>query len=128
MGDMDHGAASPSGAGDAPPPHDVQRADIAFARMIPHHQQAVEMATLAETRASDPEIKQLAAKIKTAQAPEITTMTGWLTAWGMPTTQAGGHNMPGMSGTEGMPGMMSEAEMTQLMAATGVDSTGCSPA
>ena len=34
--------------------------------MIPHHQQAVEMAVPAETRASDAEIKDLAAKIKAA--------------------------------------------------------------
>src|SRR5688500_14913135 len=57
--------------------------DVMFAQMmIPHHQQAVEMAELAATRASDPEVKELAAKIKAAQAPEIATMTGWLTAWG----------------------------------------------
>ena len=94
-------------------------ADVMFAQMmIPHHQQAVEMAALAETRASDAELKQLATKIKAAQSPEITTMTGWLTMWGMPTAQAGGHNMPGMTN---MPGMASDAEMTQLMAATGVD-------
>jgi uncharacterized protein (DUF305 family) len=94
-------------------------ADVTFAQMmIPHHQQAVEMARLAETRASDPEVKQLATTIKTAQAPEITTMTGWLTGWGQPTAQPGGHNMPGMSE---MPGMMSEAEIAQLTAATGVD-------
>jgi uncharacterized protein (DUF305 family) len=94
-------------------------ADVAFAQMmIPHHQQAVEMAILAETRASDPDIKQIAAKVRAAQAPEITTMTGWLTGWGMPTAQAGGHNMPGMSD---VPGMMSDTEMVQLKAATGTD-------
>jgi uncharacterized protein (DUF305 family) len=114
------------------------QADVQFAQMmIPHHQQAVEMATLAQTRASDSEVKQLAAQIKAAQAPEIKVMTGWLTSWGQPTTQpSSGHNMPGMSGTSmpsmpgmsgtpmpgmsAMPGIMSDQEMAQLQAAKGV--------
>lgn len=94
-------------------------ADVQFAQMmIVHHRQAVEMADLAATRASDPEIKQLAATIKAAQQPEIDTMTGWLQAWGQPTAQAGGHNMPGMGA---MPGEMSEADMNQLKGMSGVD-------
>jgi uncharacterized protein (DUF305 family) len=94
--------------------------DVMFAQMmIPHHQQAVEMSTLAETRAQDPELKQLAATIKSAQQPEITMMTGWLTAWGKPTTAPTG--MPGMShgAHGGVSGMMSDEEMTQLAAASG---------
>lgn len=92
-------------------------ADVMFVQMmIPHHQQAVDMAALAETRASDPELKLLAAKIKAAQDPEITTMTAWLTAWGQPSAAAGGH-----LGHGGMPGVMSAEEMTQLAAAKGVD-------
>jgi uncharacterized protein (DUF305 family) len=105
-----------------PPPGATgfNEADVNFVQMmIPHHEQAVEMAELAESRASDPEVKQIAAQVLAAQEPEITTMTGWLTAWGVPAT--GGHEMPGMSGTEGMPGMASEQEMGQLEAATGVD-------
>ncbi|HEX6869777.1 MAG TPA: DUF305 domain-containing protein [Micromonosporaceae bacterium] len=92
--------------------------DIAFAQMmIPHHQQAVEMATLAATRASDPQIKELAAQIKAAQAPEITTMTNWLKAWGMPTAAA--HDMH--EGMAHMPGMLSDQELAQLKAASGKD-------
>ncbi len=95
-------------------------ADVQFAQMmIPHHQQAVEMADLAATRAADPEVKQLASAIKAAQQPEIDTMTGWLTAWKQPMAQPGGHNMPGMGGA--MPGMMSEQDMAALMAASGTD-------
>jgi uncharacterized protein (DUF305 family) len=94
-------------------------ADVAFAQMmIPHHRQAVDMATLAETRASDPQVKQLA--IKAAQDPEIATMTGWLTTWGKPTTAPS--SMPGMDMGHGlMPGMMSDADMAQLQAAAGKD-------
>jgi uncharacterized protein (DUF305 family) len=91
-------------------------ADVSFAQnMMPHHQQAVQMADLAATRANDAELKQLAAAIKAAQDPEIATMTGWLTGWGEPTAPAGGHS--GMS----MPGMMSDDEMAQLQAGSGVD-------
>ncbi|MFG1710994.1 DUF305 domain-containing protein [Nonomuraea sp. M3C6] len=91
-------------------------ADATFAQMmIPHHQQAVEMADLAETRAADKEIKELAAKIKAAQDPEIQTMQGWLTAWGKPMPSGGmdqgmGHDMPGM---------MSEEDMKKLEDAKG---------
>ncbi|MET7427287.1 DUF305 domain-containing protein, partial [Dactylosporangium sp. NPDC005555] len=113
-------------------------ADAMFVRMmIPHHEQAVEMAALAETKATDPDIKQLAAKISTGQEAEIATMKGWLVAWGQPTTMPscpGMHCMPsnmmpngtspnGMmpSGMPMMPGMMSSADMAKLKAATGTD-------
>ena len=113
-------------------------ADTMFARMmIPHHEQAVEMADLAETKATDPHIRQLATKISTGQQAEIATMKGWLAAWGQPTTMPscpGMHCMPsgtmphdtmpsGMmpSGMPEMPGMMSGADMAKLKAATGTD-------
>ncbi|MBB2910743.1 uncharacterized protein (DUF305 family) [Streptosporangium becharense] len=89
-------------------------ADVMFAQMmIPHHEQAVEMAELAETRAADAKVKELAAKIKAAQDPEIATMTEWLTAWGRPAVPEGGH------GGHGMPGMMTEEDMVKLQAAKG---------
>ncbi|MER7366191.1 DUF305 domain-containing protein [Nonomuraea wenchangensis] len=89
-------------------------ADVMFAQMmIPHHEQAVEMAELAPERAADPEIKELAAKIKAAQDPEIQTMKGWLTEWGKPAPEGGmGHDMPGV---------MSEEDMTKLKAAKGAE-------
>jgi uncharacterized protein (DUF305 family) len=93
-------------------------ADVEFAQgMIPHHQQAVEMAELAATRAANPKVKELGAKIAAAQAPEITQMTGWLTAWGAsPPATSGGHDMHGS-----MPGMMSAADMAALEKASGRD-------
>lgn len=87
--------------------------DIMFAQMmIPHHQQAVDMGTLAETRASSPEVKALAAKIKAEQAPEIQQMKGWLEAAGASTEM--GHDM-------GMGGMLTDAQMTALAAASGAE-------
>ncbi len=65
--------------------------------------------------AADPELKQLAVQIKAAQDPEIVTTTGWLTTWGQPTMMPSGHDMGGR------PGMMSEADMAKLSAATGKD-------
>jgi uncharacterized protein (DUF305 family) len=50
--------------------------DIMFAQMmIPHHDQAIELSTLAETRTTNPELLALASRIKTAQTPEIVQMT-----------------------------------------------------
>jgi uncharacterized protein (DUF305 family) len=90
-------------------------ADIMSAQMmIPHHQQAVDMGTLAETRALSPEVKALAAQIKSEQSPEITQMKGWLT-----TSNASmdmGHEMG-----SGMGGMMTTAEMSALQNATGAE-------
>jgi uncharacterized protein (DUF305 family) len=118
MDGVDHGG-TPMASGSTATGQDFNTADVTFAQqMIPHHQQAVTMAELAETRAADPELKALAAQIKAAQAPEIATMTGWLTAWGQPTAAPGGHNMPGMESTP-MLGMMTDEQMKSLEAATG---------
>jgi uncharacterized protein (DUF305 family) len=98
-------------------------ADVTFAQqMIPHHRQAIEMAELAETRASSAEVKNLAADIKGAQDPEIDTMTGWLESWGedVPGGEMSGMDHGDMS-MDDMPGMMSEEEMADLEAASGAD-------
>lgn len=93
-------------------------ADVAFATdMIPHHAQAVQMAEMALTQATDAKVKALAPKIKAAQGPEIARMSGWLKGWGAPIPATdGGHDMSGMSG---MGGMMSAQEMTDLGNASG---------
>ena len=95
-------------------------ADVAFAtEMIPHHAQAVEMATMALEKATNATVKQLATAIQSAQDPEIQKMSGWLVGWGQPvpdtssTVHGGGHSMSG--GT----GMMTEAQMTELENASG---------
>ena len=104
---------------------DHNAADIAFASdMIPHHQQAVEMADLAAQRASNAQVKSLAAAIKAAQDPEIQTMSGWLSQWGQPVpSDTDGHDMADMSHGDGatMEGMMTDEEMQRLAAASGAD-------
>ncbi len=137
-------STSPSSAMMSPPPAGAEHnaADVAFAQqMIVHHQGAVEMADLAPSRAANQQVKDLAARIKAAQAPEIEQMTGWLTLWGAAMSASagasttddgmGGMDMGGM-GKEGemstgassgmaMPGMMSDAQMQELTDATGAD-------
>ncbi len=76
-------------------PHN--QADVAFASgMIPHHRQAVAMADMAPTKATNAAVKDLATSIKAAQDPEIQTMSGWLTGWGQPVPVASGHDMSTM--------------------------------
>lgn len=100
---MDHGMMGDSAG--------FSSSDIMFAQMmIPHHQQAVDMGTLAETRASNPKVKELAAQIKGEQAPEILQMKAWLKATGSDMDM--GHDM-------GMNGMLSNEDMNQLSKATG---------
>jgi uncharacterized protein (DUF305 family) len=56
--------------------------DQAFlAAMIPHHQSAVDAATMALTMAEQPELRQLATNILADQQREITQMQEWQLAW-----------------------------------------------
>ncbi|MFI7702634.1 DUF305 domain-containing protein [Nonomuraea sp. NPDC049480] len=109
---MSSSSAPAATASSAQPSATFNDGDVMFAQMmIPHHEQAVEMAGLASTRASDPEVKELATKIKAAQAPEIQTMKDWLTDWSVHPDSGGmGHSMPGV---------MSEEDMKKLEAAKG---------
>ncbi|MFB7213885.1 DUF305 domain-containing protein [Streptomyces sp. NPDC056255] len=120
MGHASAGASAP-----ATPGAGFNDADVKFAQqMIPHHQQAIEMAKLADGRAADPEIKKLATAIEKAQDPEIETMKGWLKSWGKPLPSSSMGDMPGMDhGSDGsaMPGMMSGKDMSDLAAAKGKD-------
>jgi len=130
MNGMDHGSGSSptrDGSGAAAPTAspsvslERDKIDVEFAQaMIPHHQQALEMAEMAATRAQSPEVKRLAAEISAAQGPEIATMTSWLKAWGEDVPAAGGKDgMDHGSMDHGMPGMMTAQEMAALEKAKG---------
>ncbi|WP_436790074.1 DUF305 domain-containing protein, partial [Yinghuangia sp. YIM S10712] len=100
--------------GSAQPAAAFNDADVMFAQMmIPHHEQAIEMAKEAPAKASNPEVRKLAAAIEAAQAPEIARMKEWLTAWGRPATAPGGMNHGA--------GMMSDAETAALDNAQGAE-------
>lgn len=105
---------------------DFNAADVSFLQMmIPHHEQAIEMADLAPDRAESQEVKDLAAQIKDAQGPEIETMTAWLEDWDQPVEgEMGGMDMgegAQMDGMEGMEGMLSDEQMASLEAASGAE-------
>ena len=87
--------------------------DLMFAQMmIPHHEQAIEMSLLAPGRAENPLILELASEILAEQDPEIEIMQSWLTEAGVGLQMD--HQMP-------MSGMLSEADLEQLRAATGAE-------
>jgi uncharacterized protein (DUF305 family) len=107
--------------------------------MIPHHEDAIEMAKLAQTRSNNPDVKALATQIQAAQQPEIEQMKGWLASWNEPTMPAGigpdrmgpdgmgqggmgqGGNMPGGTPT-GMPGgMTSSGDTAKLEGLSGTE-------
>ncbi len=122
MSGMDHGSGSSSSASASataePGSAGFNDADVTFAQMmIPHHQQALEMAGLADGRALDAELKDVAAKIEKAQDPEIRTMTGWLESWNKPTSAG---SMPGLDHGSG-DGMMSDADMKHLTSMKGAE-------
>ena len=115
---MGHGDSSPADGGQAP----FDDADVTFARgMIPHHQQAVEMARLAASRAEDPRVRDLAERVEAAQQPEIETLSGWLDGWGADP----GHDGDAMDGMDhgpgGMDGMMTADDLRALADATGAE-------
>ena len=98
-------------------------ADVTFAQqMIPHHEQAVEMAQMAQGRASSEEVLSLAEDIEAAQGPEIDTLQGWLETWGEEVPASGmEHGDMGHDSGGTMSGMMDEEQMSGLMAASGAD-------
>ncbi|MBP2420784.1 MULTISPECIES: DUF305 domain-containing protein [Microbacterium] len=119
MPGMDHGSSS-SPSSSSTVTADFNDADVMFAQMmIPHHQQAVEMADMILNKEGiDPGVLTLASDIKAAQQPEIDQLQSWLDEWGA--------DMPDMDSMEGMDhggGMMSEDDMAALEAATGAEAS-----
>jgi len=121
--------SEPSASATAGSSQEVNDADVQFAQsMIPHHRQAVEMADIALEPSSEAsrEVTRLAKAIKSAQGPEIKTMSTWLDSWGKPLDDGGmdtssdtrmGDDMSEMSDD----GMMSAEEMSELEGLTGVE-------
>lgn len=119
--DMDHGSSPTTGAstgassGASAPSGSYNDRDVMFAQMmIPHHEQAVDMAKVVLGKTTNAEIRKLAAAIEAAQAPEIAQLKAMLTAWGRPTAAPGGMN-------HGADGMMAEADMQAFRAASGTE-------
>ena len=86
--------------------------DVMFAQMmIPHHQQAVELAAMVPDRSNNPDVIALAAKIASEQQPEIDTMKALLLQWNVDPNE-----MSHESGHAGMAmaGMVNDATMVRL--------------
>ncbi|WP_432570534.1 DUF305 domain-containing protein [Kineococcus sp. SYSU DK005] len=59
--------------------------DVVFVqRMVLHHRGAVDLADTAVARASSAQVRELAASISAARAPQVEEMTSWLDARGEP--------------------------------------------
>ncbi|EME63003.1 DUF305 domain-containing protein [Amycolatopsis decaplanina] len=60
-------------------------ADLAFARQaLAHHQQGVDLASLAETRAGNERLKALAKRVIDTYEPEIARLSRLIESWGQP--------------------------------------------
>lgn len=91
-------------------------ADVEFMQgMIAHHAQAIHMSRMAEAHRANPRVLKLAYKIDQSQVAEILIMQDWL--------RSNGQFAPDTSSwrTMTMAGMLTESQLRQLDAATGVD-------
>lgn len=79
--------------------------------MVPHHEAAIEMAQIAQEKAEQPELKQMAAEIIADQEKEIAQLKTWRQEW------YGSDSTPPMSAMPMLPGMteMADGSMTMDM-------------
>lgn len=94
-------------------------ADAEFVRsMLPHHAQAIVMTGYVPERTQNRDIQLLAERMRVSQDDEITLMEQWLQERGEPVRD------PDSSHDDhagGMPGMLTEAQLAQLEAASGAE-------
>lgn len=89
--------------------------DVRFMHhMTMHHGQALEMTSLVPGRNPSPGLALLSERIDISQKDEIALMRRWLERRGKPLPPTGEHTMH-----MAMPGMLTDAEMARLRAATG---------
>jgi uncharacterized protein (DUF305 family) len=111
-------------------------ADVRFmSDMIPHHQQALDMAELVPERTGRNELIELARRIESSQKDEIEFMLGWLRERGepLPDRDWRAHVMPTDDGHHhhhhhahhGMEGMATPEQMDELAEAAARLSTRC---
>ena len=94
-------------------------ADVKFMQgMIAHHAQAVEMTGLLKTRTSSEDMKKLALRIELSQSDEIRMMERWLRDRRQEVPDPHASHM---HGEMPMPGLLTDAQMRQLGAASGAD-------
>ena len=97
-------------------------ADAMFAQMmIPHHEQAVVLAEMAEnpTSGAGPDVISLAAQISSAQDSEIELMKSFLTQWDVPVVGHESMDHSSMDHGSKMKGMLSAEELAKLSTLSG---------
>ena len=98
-----------------PPGAPYTVADVEFMQgMIAHHAQAIHMSRMAEQHGATPRVLRLAIKIDQSQVAEIRLMQEWLVAYGQMAPDTSSWR------TMKMAGMLTEAQLAELDAATGV--------
>lgn len=114
-GKEDHSAHASATSTEQVAAHDAD--DVQFAQlMIPHHEQAIELAAMVPDRSTNPDVVALAAKVAGEQQPEISTMKALLQQWNVkPESHESGH--AGMA----MEGMVDDATMVKLDSLKGAD-------
>ena len=97
-------------------------ADAMFVQMmIPHHEQAIVLAEMAEnsTSGASPEVTSLAGQIKSAQGSEVELMKSFLTQWDVPVVEPGSMDHSSMDHGSKMKGMLSVEELAKLSSLSG---------
>lgn len=112
----DHGDGSGMSSSDMRPGSGSSTMDSAaldeqafLEQMVPHHESAIEMATVALEKADRPEVRGLAQQIIAAQESEIADMKAWHRQW------FGGELVAGTTGPH------ANVDMNELQQATGAD-------
>ncbi|VEG51084.1 putative lipoprotein [Mycolicibacterium aurum] len=97
-------------------PAGYNAADVTFASaMVPHHQQAIEMSTMALQRSVNPELITLANQIVATQQPEVNILNVLLVQWNEnPDIQADPGGADGGASAPSNPGKVDDATIAEL--------------
>ena len=113
---MDTARSMPAGTRQSAMTHQMDPDTRFMHHMTAHHAQALAMVELVPSRTTSRGLRLLAERIDISQKDEIALMRRWLERNGKPLPDTGDHAMH-MT----MPGMLSQADMARLAAATGAD-------
>lgn len=98
------------------PPARPTAAEVTFVQMmIPHHEQALEMADLVPKQGDNPKVKALADRINITQKADIAAMKAWLRDHPKDVLK----NSKGHGSHTNMPGMATPEQMSRLRSARG---------
>lgn len=111
-----------SAMGDSARPHEMDPDTRFMHHMIAHHAQALAMTDLVPARGTSQGFGLFTERIEISQNDEIALMRRWLEQRGKPVPAPGEEHQEHLAGAGSrmlMPGMLTEAELARLAAATG---------